>query len=60
MNYRLNDCIWVAVSYLHSLVVVLNSLQLLWPLWAVGMKTAKENPDKREGTPLVQTTKYPH
>lgn len=46
----------MALPYLHFLVVVLNTLLLLWPLWAVGMMTAKENPEQIEGTNLVQTT----
>lgn len=50
---RIKYCTWLAEPYLHSLVVVLNSLLLLWPLWAVGMTTAKENPDQRESTILL-------
>lgn len=49
-----------SVPYLHSLVVVLNSLLLLWPLWAAEMTTAKENPARRDNTILVQITKYVH
>ncbi len=57
---RTKYCTLLAVPYLHSLVVVLKSLLLLWPLWAAGMTTAKENPDQRESTTLVQITKYTH
>lgn len=48
------------VPYLHSLVVVLNSPPLLWPLWVVGTMTAKGNPDHREGTTLVKVTEHLH
>lgn len=40
-------CDKMAVIYLHFLVVVLNTLLLLWPLSAVGTMTAKEKPDQR-------------
>lgn len=35
------------VLYLHFLVVVWNSLPLLWRLWVVERMTAMENPDQR-------------
>lgn len=47
-----------AVTYLHSLVVVLNSPLLLWLLWTVGMTIAKENPVQRESTTLDQIIKH--
>lgn len=51
---RTEYSIRLAVPYLHSLVVVLNSLQLLWPLSAAEMTTAKENPEQIDNTVLVQ------
>lgn len=46
------------MSYLHFLVVVLNSLLLLWTLWAAGMMIAKENPVQRHTNIISHITKH--
>lgn len=47
------------VLYPCFLVVVWNSLPLLWHLWAVERMTAMENPDQRDDeVPLVYSITF--